>query len=405
MSPARAAAGTGPEAPPERQSVSYGRPKPLRALDVEALRLPDGRALRLYRRPGSRPTQDPARLGARSADAGPADAARAGRCEPGARPAARREPGARPAATAATATELRRDPLRGEWVAYAAGRQDRTHLPARATCPFCPGAAGAPATEIPHADFEVAVLDNRFPSLHPPQGSCEVVVYGPEHDGSFGTLPATRAKAILRVWRDRYRELSARPEVQYVLCFENRGEEVGVTIQHPHGQVYAFGFLPPVPTAERAADGRAGGCAVCAALAAELSDGRRVVHRSATAVAYVPRAARWPFEVHVTVCAHRASLTELEEDELDGVADALQRVLRGYDQLAGGELPYVLAVHQAPTDGGTDGHVHAEITTPYRGPGRLKHLAGVEQAAGTYLVDALPERTAPQLAEAMRRGD
>ncbi len=154
------------------------------------------------------------------------------------------------------------------------------------------------------------------------------------------------------VWRQRYAELGARADVQYVLIFENRGVEVGVTLHHPHGQIYAYPFLPPVPAAELAADERLGGCAPCELLARELRDGRRVVYENEDVVVYVPYAARWAYEAHVVVRAHRRSLLECEPGELDSLAEGLQALMRGYDALFDRPFPYVMAVHQAPTGGG-----------------------------------------------------
>jgi UDPglucose--hexose-1-phosphate uridylyltransferase len=288
---------------------------------------------------------------------------------------------------------LRFNELRGEEVVYAAHRQDRMHLPGRDACPFCPGSDQVPAS------FDVAVIPNRWPALE----AAEVIVYGEDHDASFATLPAERAQRIVEVWRDRYAELGARPDVHYVMPFENRGEEVGVTLHHPHGQVYGFPFVPPVPAAEREADRRLGACAVCVAAERERDSGERLVHENASFAAYVPYAARWPYEVHVTARAHAPSLLDCEPRQRADFAAALQAVTRGYDELLGAPLPYMLCVHQAPTDGGGDGHLHAELYSPVRARGKLKHLAGCEQGAGTMLVDVLPETTAAELKAAIAR--
>ena len=160
-------------------------------------------------------------------------------------------------------SELRFNELRGEQVVYAAHRQDRTYKPAAEECPFCPTRPGGPATEIPAETFEIAVFENRFPLFSGSQGAAEVVVYTPEYEGSFGTLSAQRAEDVVWVWRERYRELGARPDVEYVLIFENRGEVVGTTLHHPHGQVYGYPFVPPVAEAERRADERRGSCTRC----------------------------------------------------------------------------------------------------------------------------------------------
>jgi UDPglucose--hexose-1-phosphate uridylyltransferase len=302
-------------------------------------------------------------------------------------------------------SERRFNELRGEQVVYAIHRQDRTFLPAAEHCPLCPTVVGAEPTEIPFPAYEIAVFDNRFPAFEAPDGAAEVVVYTDQHVGSFGGLEPGRARALMRVWRQRYEELGARPDVEYVFIFENRGVEVGVTLDHPHGQIYGFPFIPPVAVAELAADARQGGCAVCALLAEELADGRRVIYENDSHVCYVPFAARWPYEAHVVVREHRASLARATEAELDGLADALQRVALGYDALFDRPFPYVMVVHQAASDGRERGHLHVEFYPPLRTAHKLKYLAGSEQGAGTFIGDTLPEESAASLREAVARAD
>ncbi len=291
--------------------------------------------------------------------------------------------------------------LRGEQVVYAAQRQERTFLPAEAECPLCPTKPGGPATEIPFPEFEIAVFDNRFPSFEAPHGAAEVVVYTDQHRGSFGRLPEERAEALMWVWRQRYDELGARPDVSYVLIFENRGVEVGTTLHHPHGQIYGFPFLPPVPLLELDADRRLGGCVICELLTRERRDDQRLVHSNDAVLSYVPYAGRWPYEVHVTLREHRPSLSRCTPRELTELAAALQAVTRGYDELFARAFPYLMVVHQAPTDGHSDGHLHVEFYPPLRSADKLKYLAGCEQGAGTFLVDVLPEDSAGALREAI----
>jgi UDPglucose--hexose-1-phosphate uridylyltransferase len=312
-------------------------------------------------------------------------------------------------------TELRFNELRGEHVDYAIHRQDRIFLPSRDHCPLCPTRPGAPPTEIPVPAFEIAVFDNRFPAFTAPRGAAEVVVYTDSHEGSLATLAPQRAEELMWVWRHRYLELGAREDVEYVMIFENRGVEVGVTLHHPHGQIYGYPVLPPVPSLELAADSRLGGCAPCALLRAELDDGSRVLFENDAAVAYVPYAARWAYEVHVSLRAHRPSLLECEPVELRLLADALQTLVRGYDALFDRPFPYVMVVHQAPTGGtsgasagataadGPGGHVHVEFYPPLRTADKLKYLAGSEQGAGTFIADTVPEESAEALREAIAR--
>jgi UDPglucose--hexose-1-phosphate uridylyltransferase len=294
--------------------------------------------------------------------------------------------------------------LRGEQVVYAIHRQDRTFLPSREHCPLCPTREGGEETEIPFPAFEIAVFENRFPAFEAPQGAAEVVVYTDRHDDSFGTLASERAEALMWVWRQRYEELGAREDVEYVLIFENRGVEVGTTLHHPHGQIYAFPFVPPVPGLELAADARLGGCAPCTLLERELADPERIVNSDDDVVTYVPFAARWPYETHVVMREHRASLPECTAGELASLARALQAVTRGFDRLFDRPFPYMMVLHQAPTDGRRAGHLHVEFYPPLRTATKLKYLAGCEQGAGTFIMDVLPEDSASALRAALANG-
>ena len=296
------------------------------------------------------------------------------------------------------------DELRGQEVVYAIHRQERTFLPPEDHCPLDPTRPGGFPTEIPFPEFEIAVFDNRFPSFGSPDGAAEVVVYTDEHHGSFAGLAPERAHALMWVWRQRYAELGARPDVQYVYVFENRGVEVGTTLHHPHGQIYGYPFVPPIAELELSADARLGGCAVCALVGRELSGGERVLAAGEEVVAYVPYAARWPYEVHVALRAHRPSLPACSDGELRALAATLQTVTRAYDELFARPFPYVMAVHQAPTTGRHDGHVHVEFYPPLRSAERLKFLAGSELGEGTFIMDVLPEHSAAALRDAIAGG-
>lgn len=309
--------------------------------------------------------------------------------------------------------ELRFDVMRNEWVAYATERNDRTFLPTD-YCPLCPSGPGG-HSEVPLDDFEVVVFENRFPAfgpdrvndrpVRPSSTGCEVVVYTPEHELTLAQLPPERVKLLIDVWADRYADLGSRPEVSYVYIFENKGEEVGVTLHHPHGQIYAMPFVPPFIAAElqaaheRLASG--GGCLHCEQIARE-SQGPRLVFDDGSMVAFVPDAARWPFEVHLYPRRHVASIAELDGGERADLASALLRLTRAYDRHFGFSTPYVMAMHQAPTDGKPwpEAHLHIEFYPPHRRPDRLKYLAGVELGAGTFVNDTRPEDTASQLRQA-----
>ena len=317
-------------------------------------------------------------------------------------------------------SELRWNPQLGEWVITATHRQDRTFLPPRDFCPLCPTKPGGTPTEIDRPDFQIAVFQNRFPSLRPDppepavagteltpvepaRGECEVVVYTPQHDATLAGASLERIRRLIAVWAHRTLELGARPEVAYVFVFENKGEAIGVTLHHPHGQIYAYPHIPTLPGREvtnaRAHRSRTGGCLWCDLQRQELSDGRRVLAETDGWIAGVPFFARWPYEVHLTPRRHIGWLHELTGDEIDGLARLLKTVLLKYDALFGFSLPYIMAVHQRPTDGGDhDGyHLHFEFYPPNRTETKLKYLAGSEAGAGAFINDTLPEETAARL--------
>ena len=312
--------------------------------------------------------------------------------------------------------ELRFDSLRKEWVAYATERNDRTFLPTD-FCPLCPSGAGG-ESEVPLNTFEVVVFENRFPAFGPDRDGgrpvrpattgCEVVVYTPEHEMTLAQLPVERVRLLVDVWADRYSALGSRADVAYVYIFENKGEEIGVTLHHPHGQIYALPFVPPFANAElRAArehQHATGRCLHCDELKAE-EDGPRVVFAEESMTAFVPNAARWPYEVHVYPRRHVASISDLDEGERWDLAAALLRVAGTYDRHFGFSTPYVMAMHQAPTDGGAwpEAHLHVEFYPPHRRVDRLKHLAGVELGAGTFVNDTMPEQTASHLRRATNK--
>ena len=316
-----------------------------------------------------------------------------------------------------TAGHFRWHPLRGEWVAYAAHRQHRTFLPPAEYNPLAPTTDSAHPTELPAGNYDVAVFENRFatmqpiadpapPSLVPTRpgtGACEVVVFTQDSGASLGGLSLEGIEVVLEALADRYRELGSRPDIAYVMPFENRGVEVGVTLHHPHGQIYAFPFIPPIAALElehQAAYYRMHGRSLLLAhIEAELRDGRRILYRSEEAVAFIPAFARYAYEVWIAPCRPAASLADLTAPERGAMARALKTVLLKYDGLWNRPFPYVMVCHQAPTDGRPhpEAHLHIECYSAYRMPGRLKYLAGSELGAGVFTSDTLPEDKAAEL--------
>jgi UDPglucose--hexose-1-phosphate uridylyltransferase len=330
-------------------------------------------------------------------------------------------------------SEMRRDQLLGEWVAIASHRQDRTFQPADDQCPLCPSSAGS-LTEIPAPEYEVAVFENRFPTLmagsddhgrigaagtartgprsaagpdslmegRPAAGRCEVVCFSQSHTASFADLSAGHVATVMAAWADRSAQLAQLPGVQQVYCFENRGEEIGVTLSHPHGQIYAYPYITPrtsrmlaTSASYRLATGRS---LFDDIVAAERSDPARIVLDGSHWTAFVPYAAHWPYEVHLYPRRRVPDLAALPPAAMAEFCELYPDLLRRFDRLFDSPAPYISAWHQAPvSEGRADFALHLELFTIMRAPGRLKYLAGSESGMGAFANDIAPEAAARRL--------
>ena len=329
-----------------------------------------------------------------------------------------------------TAT-MRLDVLTGDWITVAAARQHRVMLPGADADPLAPQSPDNPS-EVP-SRYDVAVFENRAPAFGPALrepvegtppaddpptgledldelglgrtrtsvGRCEVVCFSPEHEGSFGTQTVTRARTVIEAWADRTAALSALPGVEQVFPFENRGEAIGVTLPHPHGQIYAYPYITPRTTRLLERIAHAGRDLFARVLAFEQAS-ERVVLRGEHWTAFLPFAAHWPIEVHLMPHRHAADLTELADDERDELAPLYLRLLRGVDALYGTPTPYIAAWHQAPVHVGRDVvRLRLELTSPRRAADKLKYLAGSESAMWAWTVEVPPEEAAVRLREAV----
>jgi UDPglucose--hexose-1-phosphate uridylyltransferase len=326
-------------------------------------------------------------------------------------------PSPRSAPTAAGEPHLRWQPLRGEWVAYAPHRQARTFQPPPEYNPLRPTIDPLFPTELPPGKYDVAVFDNLFPSLSPSAheapdlpvparpgiGHCEVIVYSQDPRNSLSALPLDHIELIIDVW-GRHTELNgAREAIQYVLPFENKGAEVGVTLAHPHGQIYSYSFVPPLPQrmhgCELAHYRSTGRPLLDELLVKEIISGDRILYLGPHAVALVPACARYSYEVWVAPRQPAPYLYGLEPAVRADLARALKTVLMKYDSLWQRPFPYVMAWFQAPTDGQPhpEAHLHLEFYPPYRTRDKLKYLAGTELASGLFASDSLPEDVAHEL--------
>ncbi|GAA0929979.1 galactose-1-phosphate uridylyltransferase [Streptomyces thermoalcalitolerans] len=336
-------------------------------------------------------------------------------------------PDRRPLERAVTTSEIRRDVLLGDAVVIASHRQGRTYHPPADECPLCPSRDGRPS-EIPDSSYDVVVFENRFPALSGTSGRCEVVCFTSDHDASFADLSEDQVRLVLDVWTDRTAELSHLPSVKQVFCFENRGPEIGVTLGHPHGQIYAYPFTTPRTAlmlrslaAHKEATG--GENLFDAVLERELAD-ERIVLEGEHWVAFVPYAAHWPYEVHLYPRRRVPDLLALDEAARTEFPRVYLELLRRFDRIFDGQggqdgrggrggfaddppTPYIAAWHQAPFGsleefGGVtrdDFALHAEILTIRRTSGKLKFLAGSESGMSVFINDVPPERAAERLRE------
>lgn len=317
-------------------------------------------------------------------------------------------------------SELRYNPLLGEWLATATHRQDRTFLPPVDFCPLCPTKPGSFPTEVPEPDYDIVAFENRFPSLkrepeepaiaadgiyrvEPSLGICEVVLYSPDHNTSLAREPVEKIHKLVRVWRHRFEELERRSFVNYIFIFENKGEAVGVTLHHPHGQIYAYPFVPPVVAREirqsRNYHDETGRCLMCDIIEKEMAFEKRLVAKNKSFSAYIPFFARYPFEVHIASRRHLQAFSDLSVIEERHLAEILKQVLAGFDRLFDRSFPYIMAIHQRPSDGKNYDHYHfhIEFYPPMRTGDKLKYLAGSEAGAGMFINDTLPELKAAEL--------
>lgn len=312
-------------------------------------------------------------------------------------------------------SQARYDALAGEWVAIAGHRQTRTYHPPADQCPLCPSTAGN-ASEIPASSYDVVVFENRFPSFagtgapvtrgglfepQPGNGRCEVVCFTSDHHATMSSLSERRVRTVVDVWTDRTRALAEHPGVEQVFCFENRGVEIGVTLDHPHGQIYGYPFITPV-TAHMldsvAAHRKAHGGNLFGDLLAVEMDGPRVIAANEHWTAFVPFAARWPIEVHLYPRRQVPDLPALTDDERDALVPLYREALMRMEALFDEPLPLITGWHQAPVRAGRDDWwAHLRLTSIRRAPGKIKYLAGSESGMGAFINDTAPEQVAARL--------
>jgi len=316
--------------------------------------------------------------------------------------------------------ELRLDALTNEWVVMAAHRQARTFLPPKELCPLCPTKPGL-QSEIPESNYEVAVFENLSPSLAlagrdwklpeydgldtpvvDAAGFCEVLCYTDDHEANFGSLSLEQMRIVMEVWRDRTREIAKLPHIAHIFPFENRGVEIGVTLHHPHGQIYSYSYLPPrvekmlkIATDHFTKHSRP---LLSDIIAREVKDKVRIVAQNSEWIAFVPFASRYPFEIHIAPKRFVPDLATLSDEAADTFAEVAKEGLQRLDGVFGIEMAYMASWHQASVNVGRDVlGLHMQITSIRRAPGKLKYLAGSESAMQAFIMDLKPEQSAAQL--------
>ena len=314
-----------------------------------------------------------------------------------------------------SSSELRWHPLLRQWVGVAALRQGRPQLP-EDWCPFCPGSGHVPD------HYDVHLYPNDFPALsfsNPPfsgdgelftvtgaRGACDVVLYSSDHLQLPSQLTVQQWKKVIELWTRRTIALFHQDDVQYVCVFENTGIAIGVTMPHPHGQIYAFPFVPPLVETEldsaSAYSTEHGTCLYCRILEDEIQDGRRLVASNDSFVAFLPFFGRFPTEMQIYSRRHFQSLADLDDRERSQLASLLKMVRQKYDNLYGFPMPLMMLVRQPPAQG-VHGyfHFHIDFLPIQRGPTKLKYLASIESGCGTFLNDTRAE----QQAELMRNAE
>jgi UDPglucose--hexose-1-phosphate uridylyltransferase len=284
-----------------------------------------------------------------------------------------------------TDLEVRTDALTGAEVAVVAARQMRPNRPVD-DCPFCVGGIEAPEP------YAVRAFTNRWPSF--PDDRCEVVLYSPDHDAALWSDGPDGVVRVIDLWAQRSAALGGRDDIAYVMPFENRGAEVGATIPHPHGQIYAFDRVPPAPATELARAAAAGTCALCAE-----DPGDRLVSEAGDVRAWVPWASVYPYGLVIASRTHIGDLPSLDAAARRDLATVLGDALRRLDRLWDRPMPYMLWVHQRPFDDGEwpQAHVHIEIAVPQRSPGVQRYIAAGELGSGMFVNPVVPEKAAAEL--------
>lgn len=316
--------------------------------------------------------------------------------------------------------ELRWHPLTQDWVMIASHRQARPQMP-KDWCPFCPGSGKVPD------NYEVLEYDNDFPALSqtPPEpddvangffrtapayGKCEVVLYSPGHTVTLPELSDTHMEKLVALWCERFEAMRADPNIKYVFIFENRGDVVGVTMPHPHGQIYGYSFVPKKLQLELGSakeyQAKEGSCLFCTMLDEEKKDGRRVIFQNEHFTVFLPFFTEYPYGVYIMSNTHKTYITDFDEAERKALARTVKETVAMFDRLFDYRFPYMMCMHNGPVNGeDVSGfyHFHIEFFPPMRSADKVKFNASSETGAWAHCNPTCPEQTAQELREAYAR--
>lgn len=316
--------------------------------------------------------------------------------------------------------ELRKHPLTNDWIMIASHRQNRPQMP-KDYCPFCPGSGKVPD------EFDVYKYDNDFPALRqdPPQpdevatdffetapcyGKCEVILYSSDHTITLPELPTDHITKLVNLWAERYEDLSKDENIKYVFIFENRGDVVGVTMPHPHGQIYGYPFIPKKLELElenaRKHHEEKGGCLFCDWLKAEQDAGSRIIFQNEHFTVFLPFFSEYPYGAYIMSNRHCANITEFTAAERVSLAETLRRTTGMLDSLFGFKFPYMMCMYNEPVNGEDVSdiyHFHIAFYPPMRSADKIKYNASSETGAWAHCNPTCPEDTAEELRQAYKR--
>lgn len=321
--------------------------------------------------------------------------------------------------------ELRWNPMIKDWVMIASNRQNRPQMP-KDWCPFCPGSGKVPD------DYEVFAYDNDFPALtqnpptpddvatelfkvKPSHGKCEVILFSPDHHGTLKDLSDSHMHKLVDLWRTRFEAMRADKKIKYIFIFENRGDVVGVTMPHPHGQMYGYSVLPKkieleLDSAKEHYEEK-GECLFCRMIAEEKACGKRIIHENEDFVAYIPFFADYAYGVFIAAKSHKNNISDFNSREQENLGRIMRDISGMYDNLFGFNFPYMMCMHNAPVNNEDPKysqldkyfHFHIEYYPPLRAADKQQFQASSETGVWAHCNPTAPEEKAEEMRAALKK--